>query len=154
MYRTSAEGRPVMLNANLESDDRCARLDGYYHPYHRRLDYEIARAPEAMVLAIHSFTPLYEGKKRWMDIGLLFYKDTDLAEAVAEQFRSAGLKVGLNEPYSGANGEMYSAYRHGMQHGRHALELEFCQALSGDEAEREKLIEVTASALRAVGVVP
>ena len=101
-----------------------------------------------MLLSVHSFTPQLGEDVRTMDVGVLF----DPYEAVARRFQSEigaeGLKVALNEPYSGRNGLMYSAHRHGTVHGALYLELEINQALIDTPSGARKMGRVLTRALR------
>ncbi len=141
LFRTFADGQPVRLNADLTEVERRARVQGFHVPYHHAVDEVLGRHPHAMVLSIHSFTPVYEdGPPRPMELGVLFDRDEALANAVAEALERQGWVVALNEPYSGRGGLMYSADRHATRHGREALEIEIRQDISTDPARHEHLV--------------
>jgi predicted N-formylglutamate amidohydrolase len=131
LYRKEAEGKPLGLNAILDPADTERRVQDFYRPYHQVVDRCIQEAAGAPVLAIHSFTPVYAGNARSMEIGVLFDHSDDLGLRVADALREEGFKVALNEPYSGKNGMMFSAYRHAFEHQREALEFELRQDLLG-----------------------
>lgn len=73
-----------------------------------------------VVLAIHSFTPEYEGQKRSLEIGILFNHHSSPATPVLPSkysfvhfiqladYLSKYYKVALNEPYSGKDGFMFA----------------------------------------------
>ena len=129
--------------------ERGQRVRAYWEPYHAAIDRMIAAAPAEVLLSIHSFTPVYEGEVREVEIGVLFCTDAALAEHVAEGLRArTGREVRLNEPYSGVNGLMYACYRHAQENGLLALELEFRQDLLADPEIREALRAATAEAVR------
>jgi predicted N-formylglutamate amidohydrolase len=78
------------------------------------------RAP--VILAIHSYTPVWKGAQRPWHAGVLWDRDPRLAVPLLAALQAEpGLRVGDNEPYAGAlkNDTMY---RHGTQRGfAHAL---------------------------------
>lgn len=133
LFRTHAEGAPVELNtALLDDDERRRRIDRLWKPYHEAIDRELGRSAASVVVAIHTFTPIYEGMRRTMEVGVLFDREEALAEKLANGLAKTGLKVALNEPYSGKNGLMYAAELHARAHGRRAVELEVRQDLAID----------------------
>lgn len=148
LFRDEAEGRPVRLNCGVDGDDRQRRLDGCYHPYHRAIDRALADAPAAAVLSVHSFTPVYEGRARAVEVGVLFDRHPELAAAFAEVLRGAGLRTALNEPYSGALGFAYSPERHAAAHDRRCLELEIRQDLAVDPDRRAAIEAAILAAIR------
>jgi len=145
LFRTHAEGRAVRMNAELSDAAKSERLDRFYLPYHRafsRMVEETESAP--VVFAIHSFTPLYEGDPRPMEVAVLFDKADDLAHRLGADMEAGGLKVAYNAPYSGKAGMMHAVERHAMEFGREAVELEVRQDLVVDPEFREKLVPILA----------
>ena len=64
-----------------------------------------------------------------MDIGVLFDRDEQLAHICTELLRQEGFFVEENRPYSGKNGLIYSAHRHGTEQNIPYIELEFNQSI-------------------------
>ena len=93
-----------------------------------------------IVLGVHTFTPLYEGQPRTMEIGVLFDREEDLAERTAAVLRHAGMIVAMNQPWSGRDGLIYSVECHADAHARRALELEVRQDLATDPGFRHRLV--------------
>ncbi|MEZ4449485.1 MAG: N-formylglutamate amidohydrolase [Nannocystaceae bacterium] len=155
LFRDEAEGRPVALNHRLDDDERERRLAGYYRPYHRAIDQALAAAPEASIFSVHSFTPIYEGRPRAVELGILYDRHRELAARFADALTEAaaehapGLHIAHNEPYSGILGFAYSPERHGAAHGRRCLEIEVRQDLALDRARRPALLAILVAALRA-----
>jgi predicted N-formylglutamate amidohydrolase len=148
MFRTVADGHPVVLNADLTEAEKALRIERFHAPYHAAADLMLARYPNAVVLSMHSFTPIYEaGPPRPMEIGVLFDEEEEVSAAIAEALERQGWAVALNEPYSGKDGLIYSATRHAHRHGRRALELEIRQDLAQDESRHERLVTSLAHAL-------
>ena len=114
---TESEGRPVPANRVLSEDERSRRLDHIHAPYHDAIDTCLARRmadgrPTALI-AIHSFTPIYFGKARPWQVGILFDDDRRLADLLIGGFKAdPALTVGINQPYSPADGVYYTLGRH------------------------------------------
>jgi len=70
------------------------------------------------IVAVHSFTPLYEGQARTLEIGILVSLSEELAkkviillqffplilEKVCENLKKRNQNVAINEPYDGRQG--------------------------------------------------
>lgn len=154
LFRPLADGHPIWLNADLTEHERHQRIARVHVPYHEAVDGLLRRYPRALVLSMHSFTPIYEaGPPRPMQIGVLFDREEAISVSIAESLAQHGYAVALNEPYSGRDGLIYSADRHATRHGRRALELEIRQDLATDEAARPALVHALRSALVFAGVL-
>jgi predicted N-formylglutamate amidohydrolase len=154
LFRTVADGRDVALNAAMTDEERHRRIARFHGPYHEVADQLLLRYRHAVVLSMHSFTPVYEdGPPRPMELGLLFDREERISVAMAEALARDGWKVALNEPYSGKDGLIYAADRHAVRHGRAALELEVRQDVATDAARRPALVASLHHALAHAGVV-
>lgn len=146
LFRAEAEGEPVALNTeHLDEAERRRRIEHLWRPYHEALRRELGATDAPLLLAIHTFTPLYEGARRTVEIGVLFDEEEALAERFAEEIGARGIRVALNEPYSGKNGLMYAGETHARAHGRRALELEIRQDLAIDPHFRAEFVSLLAS---------
>lgn len=100
-------GDGVVINGNchLNTEQKQARADEIYWPYHNAIGTEISRltavTAKPSMLAIHSFTPVLNGVFREWQIGVLWDVDGLVAEPLIQQMRDSGYVVGDNEPYSG-----------------------------------------------------
>ena len=145
LFRDRAEDRPVHLNTtHLDAAERRRRVERLLRPYHARLSRSVRGSRASTLVAIHSFTPVYEGEVRELEIGVLYDHDEALARRAAEALDGAGLRVALNEPYSGKDGMMYSIDRHARASGRAGIELEIRQDLATDPDFRADLVALLA----------
>jgi predicted N-formylglutamate amidohydrolase len=109
-------------NAVLSKEDKLARINGVYRPYlaavNALLDARAASGQRAIPVSIHSFTRIYKGKERVVELGLLFDRDDWLAQKILGDF--AGNDTKLNEPYGPQDGVMHLmnviAAPRGLQH--------------------------------------
>lgn len=140
LFRTEADGVPVELNAKIDGRERERRLSGFYRPFHAAVDRELSRCSASIVLAVHTYTPLYEGQKREVELGVLFDREDALGEAWVTFLRSCGYDCRPNEPWSGKAGLIHVAQTHADRHGRRAMELEVRQDLAEDPTFRATLV--------------
>jgi predicted N-formylglutamate amidohydrolase len=87
------------------------------------------------LIAIHSFTPLYLGRARPWQIGIVFGDDHRLADLLIHRLKTdTALTVGVNEPYSPADQVYYTVERHAAPLGLPAAMIEIRNDEIGDDA--------------------
>jgi predicted N-formylglutamate amidohydrolase len=128
-------GVRVPGNEMLAADDRASRFRRFYHPYHEAVDRLLAMGDAAVIVSIHSFSHALDRAARDFDVGLLFDEFESLATAFAQQLTLAGLRVRLNEPYSGRAQVVSSAQTHGRRYGLPNYEIEISQRLVESPAQ-------------------
>ncbi len=109
-------------NAGLDDEARDRRIKLVHEPYHEMIDAVLeersGQGRASMLVAIHSFTPVYKGVARPWEIGILSDGDRRLADPMlADLRRDAGLTVGDNEPYAPGDGVYFTLTRHGEARG-------------------------------------
>lgn len=130
-----SDGTEVPGNAGLTSKEVAARTQEIFVPYHDRIAQELDARPAAPILiAMHSFTPVFGGHARPWHAGVLYQRDTRLAHRLLAALRSEpGLVVGDNEPYAVSDATDYAIPVHGERRGLLHVELEIRQDLIADE---------------------
>jgi predicted N-formylglutamate amidohydrolase len=128
-------------NQSIPPAEREARRREIFLPYHReiaeRLDHRRAAGHRTVLVAMHSFTPVFKGEARSIEVGVLYNRDSRLARILLDLLRAEGdLAVGDNAPYAITDQSDYTVPVHG--EGRHLphVEIEIRQDLIGDEAGR------------------
>ena len=101
-----SDGCVVPGNQGLGAAAAAARVRAFFLPYHRAVARLLGRFARRKIVpaivAIHSFTPRFNGVERPWHIGVLWREDRRLAAPVLEALRARGdLVVGENQPYSG-----------------------------------------------------
>ncbi|MFK7870117.1 MAG: N-formylglutamate amidohydrolase [Roseobacter sp.] len=105
-------------NQGLSPAQRQQRFDAVHQPFHDAVDHVAKRAGTASALiTVHSFTPIYHGKPRDTELGLLFDADPRLAQALLKATGPTGLKAALNVPYGPQDGVMHTLHLHGQNRG-------------------------------------
>ena len=115
------------------------RVRDVFTPYHERIVRELDRRAHAeqptVLIAMHSFTPIFKGVPRPWHVGMLYNRDTRLAHALLERLRAdPELVVGDNEPYSVSDESDYGIPVYGERRGIPHIELEIRQDLVLTEA--------------------
>ena len=96
-----------------------------------------ARRRSRASISMHSFTPVWKGRARPWEVGVLWDRDGRLAQPLMAQLARAGFAVGDNEPYSGEL-ENDCLYRHGTMNGLPHVLIEIRQDLIADDARRAR----------------
>ncbi|MBV69774.1 MAG: hypothetical protein CMH52_00365 [Myxococcales bacterium] len=147
------ESIPVSFNENISAEDRDWRMS-LYDSFHSGVSQAVAREknknPELKLISIHSFTPIWNGAKRPMDVGILFDRDEDKAKELASILEKNGIRSALNAPYSGLTGElMYSANHHGRSNTIPYIEFEIRQDLLENSESHAHVLSALIDALNA-----
>jgi predicted N-formylglutamate amidohydrolase len=136
---TTSEDTEIPGNLNLSAADRARRVAEIFQPYHDRIAAELERRQAAhiptVLVAIHSFTPVYRGVARPWHVGLLYNRDDLLARPMMDLLnREGGLVVGDNQPYAVSDESDYTIPVHAERRGLPYGEIEIRQDLVADEA--------------------
>jgi predicted N-formylglutamate amidohydrolase len=144
----------------LDAAAKGAILDRYYTPWRDAVLEHIARAPTPTLhISVHSFTPELDGKKRELEIGLLFDPRRAREKSFCERWRRAiiadpdaiGLRVKMNLPYRGTSDGHTTALRAAFPASRYlGVELEMNNALVTGVRGQERVGAMLARTLRSV----
>lgn len=93
-------------NAGLNSDQRARRARDVYNPFRSLLGQVLDRHPgQPVMITIHSFTPIYNGVVRTVELGILHDSDDRVAQALLAGARQkTSLQSEMNQPYSATDG--------------------------------------------------
>ena len=126
-------------NDNLSEEERNARRREVFQPYHDRIERLLERrgsqGRRTLLIAMHSFTPVFKGVLRQVEIGILYNRDARLPHILLDLLRHEGdLNVGDNEPYAVGDLSDYTVPVHGERRGLPHVEIEIRQDLIADAA--------------------
>jgi predicted N-formylglutamate amidohydrolase len=143
-----SEATPIPGNIRLSAAAREARRREIFAPYHRRIAEELDRRQRAarptVLLALHSFTPIFMGASRPWQCGVLYNRDPRLAHLVGDRLRARGFAVGDNQPYAVSDATDYTIPVHGERRRLPHLELEIRQDLIADAGGQRDWAELLA----------
>jgi predicted N-formylglutamate amidohydrolase len=139
---TISEHTEIPGNCNVLEAEREARRREIFDPYHREiaalLDRRSATGRRTILVAMHSFTPVFKGETRNVEIGVLYNRDARLALIMLDLFRAEGdLAVGDNAPYAITDTSDYTVPIHGEARGLAHVEIEIRQDLIADPAGQD-----------------
>ena len=126
-------------NRGLTEAARAARINAIFRPYHDAIGAALGRRAAAsratVLIALHSFTPVFKGVARPWHVAVLYNRDTRLAHCLFELLSAEdGLVVGDNEPYAVSDLTDYTVPVHGERRGLPYVEIEIRQDQIDDPA--------------------
>lgn len=132
-----SEATPIPGNLGLGEPDRLRRVEALFVPYHGAitglLDAREAAGRRSVLVALHSFTPVYLGERRPMHAAVLYNRDARLSLALRDLLRAEpGMAVAENEPYRVSDLTDYTVPVHAERRGLLHVEIEIRQDLIGD----------------------
>lgn len=145
-------GIPIPGNQSLSPEQVELRVTGVFRPYHEQIEAELLRRERlglpTIVVAMHSFTPVFMGTPRTWHAGVLYNRDARLATPVLQLLRSDDtLIVGDNQPYAVHDLSDYSILQYGEQRGHPHVEVEIRQDLIAEAAAQDRWAARLASTL-------
>ncbi|MGY3438926.1 MULTISPECIES: N-formylglutamate amidohydrolase [unclassified Marinovum] len=146
-----SEVHEIPGNSGLSPDARTARITEVYAPFRDVLAHEIASRTGALALmvTVHSFTPVYRGVSREVEIGLLHGRDAAIAKTMlAATPPDMPFRVRLNEPYSAADGVAHTLDVHGAANNLPSVMLEIRSDLISTAADQNAMAARLAPWLR------
>jgi predicted N-formylglutamate amidohydrolase len=104
-------------NMDLTHAERQARVAEIYLPFHAALADLIVRkradGKRPIVVTVHSFTPIFRGERRDVEIGFLHGRDGRLAGALRDFCAGRSTyDVRLNQPYGPTDGVLHTIEKH------------------------------------------
>ena len=114
-----SETTDIPGNQHLSPDDKLRRTREIYRPFHATvadlLDRRAADGTRSMVVTIHSFTPVYKGTPRTVELGILYDRDSGLADKLITSFPTVDAR--RNEPYGPRDGVLHTLNLHAAPRG-------------------------------------
>lgn len=130
-------------NIGLDAAARAERVATYYQPFHQALANAIATCTHPVIVTVHSFTPLYHGKRRAVEIGLLHDRDTRLADAMlAITAQHTDLNTQRNAPYGPNDGVTHTLKEHALPHGYLNVMIEIRNDLVATQSQQSAVAEM------------
>jgi predicted N-formylglutamate amidohydrolase len=141
-----SEATTIPGNDGLSREAAEARRREIFDPYHQGIDAVISQRVHAnrptVLVALHSFTPVYAGIARPWHIGALYHRDRILPPLLIKALRAEpDLVVGDNEPYAASDLTDYTIPVHGEARGLINTGIEIRQDLIEDQAGQQQWAE-------------
>lgn len=147
-----SETTTVPGNAGLTAEQRQARIDLVWRPFHNTIaatvEERLAAGRDTRLVSVHSYTPVYFGKHRPWHIGIIHDEDERVSAPLLRALNGvAGIKVGDNEPYSPADLVYFTLERHARSRGLACAMIEIRNDEIADAAGQRKWAELLGSLL-------
>jgi predicted N-formylglutamate amidohydrolase len=114
-----SENTVIPGNKELSAEAKLARLRNIYWPFHHALadvlDSRAVAGRRAILLTLHSFTRVYKGKERAVELGILCDRDASIAGKLVKAFPNVDVR--LNEPYGPKDGVLHTINLHAAPRG-------------------------------------
>jgi predicted N-formylglutamate amidohydrolase len=152
---TISEDTLIPGNHELSDEERSRRVRSIYEAYHQALASVVegcaTRHPNAQIVSIHSFTPVYRQQSRPWHIGVLSGDDKRLSQPLLELLRADGeFNVGDNQPYAPTDGVYHTLERHCSGRKLRSVLLELRSDMIGEHELREQWARRLQRALQAI----
>lgn len=146
--RDVSEVTRIPGNENLSENDRLWRIANIYEPFHAAVANVLDSRKIPVLVTIHSFTPVYHGTVRKLEIGLLHDDDARMVDIMlADAALTDARDVRRNEPYGPQDGVTHTLQLHGISRGIANVMIEIRNDLIGDDQACEKTARLLASAV-------
>jgi len=145
-------------NQNLGKAERDTRIALVYEPFRASLAAAISAANcPGIIVTVHSFTPVYDGNARDVQLGILHDTDSRLADAMLMNTHwHTALDVRRNEPYGPEDGVTHTLRENAVRAGLHNVMIEVRNDLITTAREQDAMAAMLSgwiiSALRELGV--
>lgn len=141
-----SEAIKVPGNAGLTAEQRLERTNLYYAPFRDQLAKTIAATPNVVIVTVHSFTPLYHGQARAVEIGILHDTDTRLADIMLQLAPAhTDADVQRNAPYGPEHGVTHTLKEHAIKAGHLNVMIEIRNDLIQTTEQQEAMADVMAN---------
>ncbi len=151
-----SETTAIPGNARLSAAERAARVERVWRPFHDAVDATIrdrlAAGLETRLVSVHSFTPVFKGAGRPWQVAIVHDDDERLsAPLIAALKRSGDVTVGVNQPYSPADGVYFTLRKHARSRGLPCAMIEIRSDEIDDDAGQAAWAARLAAALAGIG---
>ena len=134
-------------NRGLDAATRTDRTRRVYAPFCAALETALETAKPAALITVHSFTPVYFGVPRPVEIGVLHDRDTRLADALLGALEGCPFDVRCNAPYGPEDGVTHTLKARALPRGLLNVMLAVRNDLLADAAGIARIGAVLAPAL-------
>ncbi|MFV2093330.1 MAG: N-formylglutamate amidohydrolase, partial [Hyphomicrobiales bacterium] len=137
-----SETQKIPGNIGLSEQDRQLRIDRFYEPFRATLTACLDQRRDPVIVTVHSFTPVFLGVKRLVDIGILHDADTRFADQMLKVTEAEkALVVARNDPYGPDDGVTHTLVEHGLSRQLLNVMLEIRHDLIDDAASQQSMAE-------------
>ncbi len=132
-------------NVDISAAERAERKRAYYDPFCIAVADQVANTNKPVIVTIHSFTPVYHGEARAVEIGVLHDIDVRFADAMLRiSARHTAANVQRNQPYGPEHGVTHTLKEHAIPNKHLNVMLELRNDLIRTEAQQSAMADMIA----------
>ena len=114
----TSENQIIPGNVDLSEASKKQRVAHYYRPFETALSERVALMGKPLIITVHSFTPVFLGEQRQVEIGVLHDIDRRFADAFLQQTSlDARFNIQRNQPYAATDGVTHTLKHHAVARG-------------------------------------
>ena len=137
-------------NKSISATERTERKNKYYEPFRNELAEIIksrtATSKSVALITIHSFSPVFDGEKRNMDIGIIHDSDSRLADEIITIANSdKSFDIRRNEPYGPDDDVTFTLAEHAVSQGLLNVMIEIRNDLIADSDAQKSMAQKLAN---------
>ena len=102
-------------NRGLTERQRAARVEAVYRPFEQALEHLLDARGSGVLVSVHSFTPVFNGAPRTVELGIVHDEDARVADAMLSLATDmTTLRAERNAPYGPEDGVTHTLIRHAL----------------------------------------
>ncbi|WP_299753767.1 N-formylglutamate amidohydrolase [uncultured Boseongicola sp.] len=130
-------------NISLSAAQKAERVKKYYEPFYSTVAETMAGIADPILVTVHSFTPIFHGNVRDVEIGILHDSDSRLADALlSTSSANTPRTVRRNEPYGPTDGVTHTLKEHALPSGHLNVMLEVRNDLIATEVAQASMAKM------------
>ncbi|MGR3289733.1 MAG: N-formylglutamate amidohydrolase [Paracoccaceae bacterium] len=144
-----SEAYDIPGNLGLSDADKKNRIENFYDPFRKALSAVLRhRDKPAVLVTIHSFTKVYLGATRTVELGILHDTDSRLADEMLKVGAAhSDLDIQRNQPYGAKDGVTHTLKLHDIRNGLLNVMLEIRNDLIATQSTQLKIATTIATIL-------
>ncbi len=152
-----SEATVIPGNSELTAEQRDYRIQRVYQPFHEAIGLHIADRKKAgrrtIIVTIHSFTPIYKGQVRGVELGVICDPDNEFSQRFYQKAREVcDYDIRINEPYGPPEPVLHTVTKHGRDNQIANVMLEIRNDLILRENDQQEWAQLIATVLNQASV--
>ena len=136
----TSENQIIPGNVDLSETLKQQRVTNYYRPFEAALSERVVLMGMPLMITVHSFTPVFLGEQRQVEIGVLHDEDSRFADAFLQQTLSdSRFNIQRNQPYAPTDGVTHTLTHHALPHGLTNVMLEIRNDLIASPLQQQDM---------------
>ena len=136
----TSENQIIPGNVDLSETSKQQRVTNNYRPFEAALSERVVLMGMPLMITVHSFTPVFLGEQRQVEIGVLHDEDSRFADAFLQQtLTDSRFNIQRNQPYAPTDGVTHTLTHHALPHGLTNVMLEIRNDLIASPLQQQDM---------------